>query len=142
MLDVAISITAQAFEGKLDKGGTPYILHCITVMEGVRALGSVAMQAAMMHDLIEDTKWTLDDLRKKGFAEEVIKIVEKVTHLSTDSYDDYLDKIAVCPIARAIKLADLDHNSQIHRMKGLREKDFERLAKYHRAYSFLKGISA
>ena len=140
MLDVAISITAQEFEGKLDKGGMPYILHCITVMEGVRSLGSKAMQAAVMHDLIEDTKWTLLDLQKKGFAEEVINVVERLTHLENESYDDYLDRIAPCPIARAIKMADLDHNSQIHRMKGLRDKDFARLAKYHRAYAFLKGI--
>ena len=140
MLDIAISITAVEFEGKLDKGGHPYMLHCLTVMYGVEHLGSKAMQAAVMHDLIEDTKWTLEDLKKKGFEEDVISIVEKVTHLSTDSYDEYLDKLAVCPIARAIKIADLDHNSQIHRMKGLRDKDFERLAKYHRAYAFLKGI--
>ena len=140
MLDIAISITAVAFEGKRDRGGTPYILHCLTVMEGVRHLGAKTMMAGIMHDLIEDTDWTLDDLRKRGFDEEVVAIVEKVTHLSSDSYDEYLDKLAVCPHARAIKMADLDHNSQIHRMKGLRDKDFERLAKYHRAYAFLKGI--
>lgn len=140
MLDIAISITAVAFEGKLDRGGTPYILHCLTVMHGVAHLGAKTMAAGVMHDLIEDTGWTLDDLKKKGFDEEVISIVEKVTHLPEESYDEYLDKIAVCPKARAIKIADLDHNSQIHRMKGLRDKDFERLAKYHRAYAFLKGI--
>ena len=140
MLDRAIAITATAFEGKLDKGCAPYILHCLTVMYGVREHGSKSMQAAVMHDLIEDTKWTLEDLKKEGFDEEVILIVERLTHLSTDSYDSYLDKIAVCPKSRAIKMKDLDHNSQIHRMKGLRDKDFERLAKYHRAYSFLKGI--
>ena len=142
MLDTAIAVTAVEFEGKLDKGGVPYILHCITVMEGVKQLGSKVMQAAVMHDLVEDTKWTLDDLRKKGFDEEVVSLVDKVTHRKGETYDDYLDRVAPCPKARAIKLADLDHNSQIHRMKGLRDKDFERLAKYHRAYAFLKGIEA
>lgn len=140
MLDKAIAITAVAFEGKLDKGGQPYILHCLTVMHGVKELGSMAMQAAVMHDLIEDTKWTLDDLKKEGFDEEVIKIVERLTHLPTDSYDEYLDKIAPCKLSRAIKMQDLTHNSQIHRMKGLQDKDFKRLAKYHRAYAFLKNI--
>ena len=140
MLSRAISITATAFEGKLDRGGTPYILHCITVMTGVEHLGHKVMSAAVMHDLVEDTEWSIGDLREEGFDEEVLAILEKVTHLSTDSYDEYLDKVAVCPKARAIKMADLDHNSLIHRMKGLREKDFERLAKYHRAYAFLKGI--
>ena len=100
------------------------------------------MQAAVMHDLIEDTKWTLDDLRKKGFDEEVVIMVSRVTHLGIHTYDEYLDIIAECPKCRAIKIKDLDHNSQIHRMKGLKDKDFERLAKYHRAYAFLKGIDA
>lgn len=131
MLDIAISITAQAFEGKLDKGGKPYILHCLAVMEGVSRLGSKVMQAAVMHDLVEDTKWTLDDLRKKGFDEEVVIMVDNVSHRDGETYDEFLDRIAPCPKSRAIKIEDLDHNSQIKRLKGLRDKDFERLAKYH-----------
>jgi len=137
MLDKAISITAQAFEGKLDKGGTPYILHCLHVMHKVRHLGSDAMQAAVMHDLIEDTDWTLVDLHELGFNERVVTLVERMTHQEGESYDDYLDRIAVGQFSRAIKMADLKHNSDITRMKGLRAKDFERLEKYHRAYDFL-----
>jgi len=140
MLDRAIAITAVAFEGKLDKGGNPYILHCLTVMYNVRRLGSKVMQAAVLHDLVEDTHWTLEMLRKEGFCEEVINMVDRLTHRKGETYDEYLDRIAPCPNTRAIKIEDLDHNSQIHRMKGLRDKDFERLAKYHRAYAFLKGI--
>jgi len=109
-------------------------------MTGVEHLGHKVMSAAVMHDLIEDTEWSIGDLREEGFDEEVLELLEKVTHLSTDSYDEYLDKLAICSKARAIKMADLEHNSLIHRMKGLRDKDFERLAKYHRAYAFLKGI--
>jgi len=142
MLDIAISITAVAFEGKRDRGGAPYILHCLTVMESVSHLGAKAMMAGVMHDLVEDTDWTLDDLRDKGFDEEVVGIVDRLSHRDGDSYDEYLDRIAPCLISRACKIGDLDHNSQIHRMKGLREKDFARLAKYHRAYAFLKGIDS
>jgi len=140
MLSRAIAITAKAFDGKVDKGGVPYILHCITVMNGVKDLGHTTMIAGVMHDLVEDTNWSIGDLREEGFDEEVLEILEKVTHSPLDSYKEYINKVAVCPKARAIKLADLAHNSLIHRMKGLAEKDFERLAKYHHAYALLKGL--
>jgi len=140
MLSRAIAITATAFEGKMDKGGVPYILHCLTVMDGVKHIDEVTMIAAVMHDLVEDTSYSIGDLREEGFDEEVLEILEKLTHSPLDSYKEYINKVAVCPKARAIKIADLDHNSLIHRMKGLEDKDFERLAKYHRAYALLKGL--
>jgi len=137
MIDIAISITAVAFEGKFDKGGTPYILHCLHVAHKVRELGDDATIVAVLHDLVEDTHWTLDMLREKGFSERVITLVDALTHRKSESYDDYLARVAVHTIARAIKRADLHHNSDITRMKGLRKKDFDRLAKYHRAYAYL-----
>lgn len=140
MLDRAIAIVAVAFQGKLDKGGTPYVLHCLHVMDGVKSLGSEAMQAAVMHDLIEDTDWTFTMLHEEGFSQTVISTVERLTHRLGESYDEYLDRVAVCPVARAIKREDLKHNSDITRMKGLRDKDFKRLEKYHRAYAFLGGV--
>lgn len=141
MLDIAIAIAAQAFEGKLDKGGKPYILHCLHVMYAVESLGSEAMQAAVLHDVVEDTSWTLEELHKRGFSDHVIAMVDRLTHRNGEDYDDYLDRIAPCSITRTIKLADLRHNSDITRMKGLRDKDFKRLEKYHRAYAFLSQVS-
>lgn len=139
-LDLAISITAQAFEGKYDKGGVPYIMHCLTVMDGVKHLGVEAQIAGLLHDMIEDTAWTVDKLTDAGFNPHTISIVDLLTHRKGESYDDYIHRISVSPLARAIKLADLRHNSDIHRMKGLTEKDFARNAKYHKAYAFLKGV--
>ena len=140
MLDKAIAIAATAFTGKLDKGGNPYILHCLHVMYGVENLGIEAMQAAVLHDVVEDTKWTLDDLRNEGFSDHVVAMVDRLTHRNGEDYDDYLDRIAPCSTTRAIKMADLRHNSDITRMKGLRDNDFKRLEKYHRAYSFLSQV--
>lgn len=138
MLGKAIAIASKAFENTFDKGGRPYILHCIYVMNSVRFLGDLAMICAILHDLIEDCpEWTFERLREEKFSEEVIVILQLLTHRKETSYDDYIKAIAVHPIAKEIKKRDLEHNSKITRLKGLRKKDFDRLEKYSRAYMYL-----
>jgi len=140
-LGKAIAIASKAFESKCDKGGTPYILHCLHVMDGVKRLGEEAMIAAVLHDLVEDTEWTIDELLNEGFSHTVVSIIKLMTHEKGVDYMAYVEDLAVSSVARAIKMADLRHNSDINRMKGLTEKDFLRLQKYHTAYAFLKSIS-
>ena len=140
MLDKAIAIASSAFLGKFDKGGEPYILHCLHVMRRVKRLGKEAMIAAVLHDLIEDTEWTADKLIEEGFDPQTVALIVLLTHQEGEEYMDYIMRISVSRTARAIKMADLRHNSDIHRMKGLREKDFQRLEKYHKAYAFLKEV--
>lgn len=140
MLDKAIAIASEAFEGKYDKGGKPYILHCLHVMRKVEHLGVEAQIAAVLHDLIEDTDWTADKLIAEGFNPHTVSIIVLLTHKKGEPYMDYVMRISVSKVARAIKMADLRHNSDIHRMKGLGEKDFERLIKYHKAYAFLREV--
>ena len=137
MLGKAISITAKAFEGKTDKGGTPYILHCIHVMNAVREYGEDAMCVGIMHDLVEDTDYTIENIVEMGFSREVCYSLSLMTHDMELPYDDYIKLIATNEIARRVKLADLRHNSDILRMKGLRKKDFDRLEKYHKAFMYL-----
>jgi len=139
-LDRAIAIAAVEFEGKFDKGGKPYILHCLYVMNKVRHVSVIAMIAAVLHDLIEDTKWTFDDLRVERFSEEVITIIDCLTHRNGEAYEDYIKRISVNRIATLIKLRDLEHNCKVTRMKGLRKKDFDRLEKYLRAVEYLRGL--
>ena len=139
-LDAAIAIAASAFEGTFDKGGHPYILHCLHVMRRVERLGTEAMIAAVLHDLIEDTDWTAEKLLRRGFEPHTVSLIVLLTHQENEPYMEYIMRISVSPSARAIKMADLRHNSDIHRMKGLREKDMTRLKKYHEAYAFLKDI--
>ena len=138
MLDKAISIAAQAFEGKYDKGGKPYILHCLTVMKAMPEEDDELRCIAVLHDLVEDTPWTLEGLQEAGFSHRVVRGVETLTHDHSVSYDDYIKKIALYNDARKVKLADLRHNSDIMRMKGLSKRDFDRLEKYHRSYAYLK----
>jgi len=137
MLGIAIAITAEAFRNKKDKGNQPYILHCLRVMDKVE--GDVSKQAAVMHDLIEDTDYTLGKLLALGFSEEVLNIVNFLTHKKEDSYEDYIRLVSYNSKAKKIKMADLEDNSDITRLKGLREKDIKRMIKYHKAYTYLKN---
>lgn len=137
-LDIAIGITAKVFEGEFDKGGTPYILHCLHVMYKMDPNDQELMMIAVMHDLIEDTTYTIPALRKLGFSERVLRGVEALTHRGGMSYDDYIKIISMNEDATKVKLADLEHNSNIMRMKGLRKKDFDRLEKYFKAAAYLR----
>jgi len=140
MLTKAIKIAATAFENDYDKGGVPYIMHLLYVMHKVKHLGEVAMICAVLHDLPEDKSkkgYTIQYLREQGFSEEVLYILQLLTHDPQVPYMDYIKLLASDPIAKAIKKADLEHNSKVSRLKGLRKKDFDRLEKYCIAYQYL-----
>jgi len=142
MLAKAIAIAGKAFEDKVDKGGKPYILHCLRVMYSVEYLGEEAMIVAVLHDLIEDTDWTVEMLVAEGFARPTVEMIKMMTHIDNEPYDDYIARVALNKVTRRVKMGDLKDNSNIHRMKGLREKDFKRLEKYFRAYAYLKEWDA
>lgn len=138
-LSLAISITAQAFEKVLDKGGQPYILHCLRVMMNTEGDDCVKC-AAIMHDLLEDTPYEIKDLVKLGFSQKTIYILNLLTHDDKNlSYEDYIKRVSTDEEATKIKLRDLEDNSNITRLKGLRKKDFERLEKYQKAYVYLSN---
>lgn len=141
MLGRAIEIAVEAHSGQVDKGGQPYILHPLWVMNRVMHLGEEYAVVAVLHDVVEDSKWTLEALRNEGFPGNVIYALGLLDFSNVD-YDERIREIALLkdihPMARVIKMEDLDHNSKITRLKGLRKKDFDRLEKYHRAYTYLK----
>lgn len=143
-LALAISITAKAFENKLDKGGYPYILHCLRVMNNTNG-DECAKCAAVMHDLVEDTdekseiNYTFELLTKLGFSDKTIGILHLLTHQKNTDYFEYIKAIAVSDDATKIKISDLRDNSDIFRLKGLGKKDFDRMEKYHRAYVYLSN---
>lgn len=137
MLGRAIEIAATAHAGQTDKGGKPYILHPLWVMNKVRHLGEEFMIVAVLHDVIEDTKWELQDFIDEGFSQNVLLALNALTHAQGVNYDTYIKEISLNKIAKAVKLRDLEHNTKVTRLKGLRKKDFDRLEKYHRAYTYL-----
>jgi hypothetical protein len=140
-LGTAISIAADEFADVLDKGGRPYILHCLWVMDRVRHLGEDHMIAAVLHDLVEDTDWNHEMLEISGFSKESRDAIRLLTHDDrTIPYPQYIERLSGNAIAREVKLRDLEHNSKITRLKGVRESDLVRAKKYHTAYLFLKSV--
>jgi (p)ppGpp synthase/HD superfamily hydrolase len=136
MLGKAIAIAAQAHQDQYDKAGAPYILHPLRMM--LRMSSETEMIAAVLHDVVEDTDWTLEQLRQAGFAEEVVQAVECVTHRDHETYDEFVARVRTNVIARKVKLADLEDNMDMRRLGTLTEKDTQRLHKYHRAWLALR----
>lgn len=134
-VEKALEIATKAHEGQYDKSGVPYIEHPKHVAEGVH--GDIAKATAYLHDVIEDTDVTVDDLRREGIPEEVIEAVVVMTHGKHESYFDYIRRLRKCPIAREVKIADLKHNSDTSRVKRPTPRDIARTAKYKRALRIL-----
>lgn len=140
MLGKAIAIASEAFKDRKDKGGAPYILHCIHVMNAVSYLGEDAMIVGILHDLVEDCKdWTFDRLSKEGFGQDIIRMLDAMTHREGEEYMEYIKRVSNFKYTSAVKRADLRHNSDVTRLKGLTKKDFDRLEKYARAYEYLRN---
>lgn len=138
-LEKAIAIAAQAHQGQKDKVGAPYILHPLRMM--LKMDDEKEMIAAILHDVVEDTDWTLRDLAKEGFSEEVLEAVDRLTRRAEESYEEFIERIKPNPIARNVKLADLEDNMDIRRFGNMRDRDVERLKKYQAAWFDLTGTN-
>jgi (p)ppGpp synthase/HD superfamily hydrolase len=137
LLEKAISIAVDAHRGQKDKSGKPYILHPISVMSKVRS--ETDKIAAILHDVVEDTHWTFEDLKKEGFPPEILDALDCVTKRESEPYEDFVKRSASNPIARRVKLADLEDNMDVRRILAATDKDLARLAKYRRAWALLTG---
>ena len=133
--EIARSIAERAHGGQLDKAGRPYIEHPAHVAAHVD--GDAAKAAAWLHDVVEDTGATFDGLRAAGISEEVIEAVRLLTHDPATPYMEYVRRIRENPMARAVKLADLAHNSDLSRLPMVTEADLERRRKYQKAIAEL-----
>jgi (p)ppGpp synthase/HD superfamily hydrolase len=137
----AIAIASEAFQNVTDRGGQPYILHCLHVMNQMPEHDHDLRCIAVLHDLVEDSpNWNFERLYRENFSDRVIDGIRLLTHDDSVPYDDYIEAIAVSHDATRVKLADLRHNSDITRIKGVRQKDLDRIAKYHRCYMRLRDI--
>ena len=135
LLEEALLIAVVAHKGQKDKAGEPYIFHPLRLMFRVNSPEEKIV--ALLHDVVEDSNVTLTDLKRKGFGGEVIKAVSLLTHDKAVSYQDYVKKIKPNPLAKSIKVADLEDNMNITRLKIKTPDDEERLKKYQWAHQFL-----
>ncbi|MEZ6087699.1 MAG: hypothetical protein R3C05_06680 [Pirellulaceae bacterium] len=137
-IEKAIEIAAKAHAGVTDNEGEPYILHSIRVMMGVN--GEAARIVAVLHDVVEDTEVTMDDIKSEGFSDGVIAALSLVTHAPDQPYADYVIACKENDIARQVKLSDLRDNSSLARMLLRPERiqrDMARMRKYLLSYRFL-----
>lgn len=135
MVDLALSIARQAHEGQLDKEGVDYIEHPIYVASQVDTEEEKAV--ALLHDVIEDSPVSAEELLQAGLPETVVTAVQVLTKKKEQDYQTYLENVKKNPLARVVKLADLKHNSDLSRLSSITEKDRERLKKYKKAIDFL-----
>jgi len=134
-IDKAILIAAQAHAGQKDRFGKPYILHPIRLMMNVDS--ELEQIVAILHDVVEDSDWTLEALRQEGFSAEIISAVDCITKRNSEPYMDYIERLRSNSIARKVKLADLEHNMDLRRIDQVTAYDLERLKKYHLAWRIL-----
>ena len=133
----AYKIAKKAHLGQVDKAGEDYIKHPEKVASFVKTDEEKAV--AYLHDVIEDTELTLEDLYEYGFSKEVIEAVDIITKKRGEDYQSYLNSVKKNKLARAVKLADLRHNSDLTRFTEVTEKDIKRKEKYQKAIDFLNS---
>lgn len=134
MLGKMLVLATTGHAGQFDKGGKPYILHPLAVMNILGSDDEELQCIALGHDLIEDTNKTYQELREAGMSERVIDGIRRLTKQPGQTLDEYKAIIFESLDAMLVKKADLTHNSDIRRLKGVSEKDIQRMAKYHRFY--------
>lgn len=137
-LEDAIALAARAHAGQLDKAGQPYILHPLRVM--MRLSDPPARIVAILHDTVEDTDVTLEQLRAAGYPAEILAALDAVTRRDTETYEEFVQRSALDPIGRRVKLADLADNMDLRRLPEVKDKDADRLERYQRAWSQLMAI--
>jgi (p)ppGpp synthase/HD superfamily hydrolase len=142
-LATAIALAAAGHEDQLDKGGKPYILHPIKVMHYLRTEDYELMAIAVLHDYIEDCAKkgaTYEQLREHGLSDRVVRGVRCLTKVPGETEEEYQAKVASNYDSVLAKLADVRHNSDIRRLKGVTEKDIRRMEKYQKFKVFLDKV--
>lgn len=132
---MALKLCFEAHKNQTDKSGMPYVFHPFHLAEQMKDEETII--AALLHDVVEDTDYTIADLEKMGFPDNVLEALELLTHNDDTPYMEYVAKIKDNPIAKAVKLADLDHNSDLSRLDVVDEKALKRREKYRQAICLL-----
>lgn len=136
-LQRALEIAVVHHGDQQEKNGQPYAFHPIRLALQMKT--DAERIVALLHDIVEDTNMTLDDLADEGFAPEVVEAVRLLTHTPSEDYDAYIARIATNPLARKVKLADLADNMDLSRIPSPTDRDRARMEKYKRAFATLRA---
>ena len=137
MTKVALKLCFEAHKEQTDKSGMPYVFHPFHIAEQMQDEKSTIV--ALLHDLVEDTDYTLNDLRSMGFDSEIIEAIALLTHDENVSYEDYLNRIKTNPLAKTVKFADIAHNSDQTRLDDDDPRAEKWQEKYKKALQILEG---
>lgn len=144
MLSKMIWIATNRHYGQFDKQGQPYICHVLKVRDLLDNHDEEIHCIAIGHDLLEDTFDNLDAgieyLKSEGFSERIIKGIVALTKIKGEAYETYCERLKSNNDAIIVKMADLTHNTQINRLKGIESKDIDRTVRYYKLYLELKAI--
>lgn len=138
VLEKALEIALQAHRGQQDRYGEPYILHPLRVMARVHTEEQKIV--ALLHDVIEDSAWTIEQLEQEGFVVEILEAVQALTKQPGEDYMNYIRRTAVTNLFLTVKMADLKDNMDLTRCKQLKPADLKRMEKYMKARQYLQKV--
>lgn len=134
MLSKMLLLATQKHDGQFDKGGQPYILHPLAVMNFLNSKDEELQCIALGHDIIEDTNTTYQELKECGMSDRVVEGIRCLTKIPRETYEEYKVKVKSNQDSIRVKMADLRHNTDIGRLKGVTDKDIERTSRYYKFY--------
>lgn len=134
----AMKLAFKKHINQLDKSGMPYIFHPIHIAE--QMVDEDTTIVALLHDVMEDTSTSINELRAYGFSEEVLEALTLLNHDKSVEYEIYIQNISQNPLATKVKIADLEHNSDLTRLDSITQKDMDRVQKYRQSLNYLKGF--
>ena len=136
LVEKALQIALDAHRGQVDKAGMPYIMHPIAV--AIQQKTTDAFAVALLHDVMEDSPYTAEDLKNEGIPQNIIEALLLLTHDKNEPYMEYIGRIKSNKLAKSVKLADLRHNSNLSRLQHVSEADKKRVEKYAVAIAILE----
>jgi len=132
LIEKSLEIALDAYSGQTDKAGKTYILHPLRLMAQMETEEEMAV--ALLHDVIEDSEYTTEDLLNNGIPAGVVEAVQCLTKKPDENYESFIERVLENKLATKIKQADIEDNINILRLQSVNEKDLERVAKYHNAW--------
>ena len=132
LLERSILIAATAHQHQVDKADVPYILHALRLM--LRGETLLEQVVAVLHDVVEDSDWTLEQLAVEGLPPEAIVALDCLTRRPKESYEEFIDRVLTDSLATRVKRYDLEDNMNLTRMQTMGDRDLERLKRYHAAH--------
>lgn len=139
LIEKALCIASASHAEQVDKGGIPYLEHPIAVAKRMDSINEIVV--ALLHDVCEDSKITIEDLEKAEFPHEITSAILALTKINGELYEDYLKRVKHNKLAIKVKIEDMKHNSDLSRLNVITEKDLERQEKYRRAIDYLSSFT-